>query len=326
MKICIYGAGAVGGFIGARLAKAGNEVSAVDIGPTLQSLQGHGFRVKHAEGVLHAPVNAVGDPAVLGPQELVVVAVKGPALARIAPAIGPLLGPDTIVMTPMNGVPWWFFDGFGGEYEGMRLAAVDPDGIIARSIPSSRVIGCVVHGSYAMIEPGFVHHVAGQHLIIGEALGGPSDRVRLLADTLTAAEFEIDVSEAIQTEIWFKLWGNMTMNPISGLTGATADLILDDPLVNRFCLDIMGEAARIGDRIGCPISQSGQERNALTRKLGAFKTSMLQDVEAGRPVELDALVTVVREIGQKVGVPTPSIDTLLGLARLAAQVRGLYPR
>ena len=326
MKICIYGAGAVGGFIGARLAEAGNDVSAVARGTTLRNLQEHGLRVQFADSLLQVPVRAAEDPAALGPQDVVVIAVKGPALAQVAASVSPLLGPDTIVMTAMNGVPWWFFDGFGGDFSGTRLEAVDHDGSIATAIPSSRVVGCVVHGSFSLLEPGFVRHGAGRRLIIGEPAGGVSDRLRALADVLAAAGFDVEASPAIQTEIWFKLWGNMTMNPISALTGATCDLILDDPLVNKFCLDVMAEAARIGGRIACPISQSGEERNALTRELGAFKTSMLQDVEAGRPVELDALVTVAREIGLKVGEPTPCIDTLLGLARLGAQVRGLYPR
>jgi 2-dehydropantoate 2-reductase len=326
MKVCIYGAGAVGGFLGARLAEAGNEVSAVARGATLSNLQEYGLRVQLKESLLQMPVTAAEDPATLGPQELVVVAVKGPALAQVAAAIGPLLGPDTIVMTAMNGVPWWFFDGFGGEFAGTRLQAVDHDGSIAAAIPSSRVVGCVVHGSFSLIEPGFVRHGAGQRLIVGEPGGGVSGRLRALADVLAAAAFEVEASPAIQTEIWFKLWGNMTMNPISALTGATCDLILDDPLVNRFCLDIMGEAARIGAKIGCPIAQTGEERNAMTRHLGAFKTSMLQDVEAGRAVELDAIVAVVSEIGRQVDEPTPCIDAVLGLARLAAQVRGLYPR
>jgi 2-dehydropantoate 2-reductase len=170
------------------------------------------------------------------------------------------------------------------------------------------------------VRPGF-----GKRLIIGEPDGSDSKRVHALAALLSKAGLDMVVSSTIQAEIWFKLWGNMTMNPVSAITGATCDRILDDPLVNRFCLDVMAEAARIGAGINCPIAQSGEARNAVTRELGAFKTSMLQDVEAGKAVELDALVSVVREIGQKIGEPTPQIDTLLGLARLHARVRGLYP-
>lgn len=183
----------------------------------------------------------------------------------------------------------------------------------------------MVHGSFALNEPGFVRHIGGKKLIIGEPDGALSERVQALAILLSAAGIEIDISTTIQQDVWFKLWGNMTMNPVSAMTGATCDRILDDPLVEKFCLQVMAEAAAIGAKINCPIEQSGKERNAVTRQLGAFKTSMLHDVEAGRSVELDALVAAVREIGETVGVATPNMDTLLGLARLHARTRGLYP-
>lgn len=325
MKICIYGAGAVGGFIGAQLAHAGYEVNAVDQGATLKALQEQGLRLQSDGIFLTEKVHATDDPAELGVQDLVIVAVKATAMVYVAQKIAPLIGPDTIVMTAMNGISWWFFDGFGGEYEGTRLAAVDPNGSIAAAIPARNVIGCVVHGSFSLNEPGFVRHGFGKKLIIGEPDGSDSERVRTLAKVLGKADLDIVVSNSIQADIWFKLWGNMTMNPISAITGATCDRILDDPLVNKFCLDVMAEASRIGAKIGCPISQSGESRNAVTRELGAFKTSMLQDVEGGRAVELNALVSVVREIGQMTGESTPNIDALLGLARLHAQVHGLYP-
>ncbi len=325
MRIAIYGVGAVGGFIGAKLAGAGNEVGAVARGATLAALREHGLRLREGEGLSAHRIAVSEDPSELGIQDAVIVAVKAPALASIAGRLAPLVGPDTLIVTAMNGVPWWFFDGFGGPYAGTRLGTVDPDGSIAAALPSEKVVGCVVHGSFAVEEPGLVRHVAGRRLILGRPAGGRTPRLLELAEALREAGLEIEVSESIQTDIWYKLWGNLTMNPISALTGATSDRILDDPLVNRFCLDIMAEAARIGERIGCPIAESGEQRNAETRRLGAFKTSMLRDVEAGRPVELDALVGVVQEIGQRVGVPTPNIDTLLGLARLHARVRGLYP-
>lgn len=324
MKICIYGAGAVGGFIGTKLGHAGYDVNVVARGATLKALKEHGFRLQ-SEGVnLKEKVRATDNPAELGVQDLVIVAVKATALASVAQKIAPLIGVDTIVLTAMNGICWWFFDGFGGEYAGTRLASVDPDGSIAAAIPTRNVVGCVVHGSFSLNEPGFVRHGFGKRLIIGEPDGSDSERVHRLAELLVNAGLVIEVSRNIQADIWFKLWGNMTMNPVSAITGATCDQMLDDPLVYRFCLDIMAEAARIGARIGCPISQSGEERSALTRQLGAFKTSMLQDVEAGRGVELDALVTVVREIGQMTAESTPNIDALLGLARLNARVKGLY--
>jgi 2-dehydropantoate 2-reductase len=325
VRITIYGVGAVGGFIGAKLAAAGNEVSGVARGATLAALRDHGLRLNEGGQASTHRIAVSDDPAALGVQDVVVVAVKAPALPAVARGIAALIGPETLVMTAMNGVPWWFFDGFGGPYAGMRLPAVDPDGAVAAAIPAAQVVGCVVHGSFFVAEPGLIQHKAGRRLIIGVPAGGEPARLLELAGVLRAAGLEIDVSPRIQTDVWYKLWGNITMNPISALTGATSDRILSDPLVNRFCLDIMAEAARIGEWIGCPIAESGEERNAETRKLGGFKTSMLQDVEAGRAVELDALVTVVRDIGRAVGVPTPSIDTLLGLARLHARVRGLYP-
>jgi 2-dehydropantoate 2-reductase len=325
MKICIYGAGAVGGFIGANLAQAGYPVNVLARGVTLTVLREHGLRLESDGALITEQVSATEDPEDLGVQDLVVLAVKATALPEVALCIAPLIGPKTLVMTAMNGVSWWFFDGFGGTYAGTRLTSVDPDGAIAAAIPSRNVIGCVVHGSFSLKEPGFVRHGFGKRLIIGEPDGSLSDRVQKLAKVLEEATLEIEVSRNIQADIWYKLWGNMTMNPISALTGATCDLMLDDPLVNRFCLEVMAEAARIGEKIGCPITQSGAERMSLTRKLGAFKTSMLQDAEAGKAVELDALVGAVREIGQKVGEKTPNIDALLGLSRLFARVHDLYP-
>jgi 2-dehydropantoate 2-reductase len=243
----------------------------------------------------------------------------------VAARIAPLLGPGTIVLTAMNGVPWWFFDGMGGPCAGMRLATLDPDGGIARAIPSRHVVGCVVHASCMAPAPGVVRNVMGQGLIVGEPAGGASARVTMLARALNAAGFECRVSERIQQDIWYKLWGNMTMNPVSAITGVTVDRILDDALADAFCRRVMEEARAIGAAIGCPIEQTVQDRNAVTRKLGAFRTSMLQDVDAGKPLEIDALLTVVREIAERVSVPTPNLDALLGLTRVFARSRGLYP-
>jgi 2-dehydropantoate 2-reductase len=273
---------------------------------------------------LSATVRASPDPADLGIQDLVVVAVKAPAMAEVARSIAPLLGPNTIVLTAMNGVPWWFFEGFGGRYAGTRLASVDPDGSIAKAVPAAHIIGCVVHASCSLKEPGFVQHHFGNKLIIGEPSGEKTQRVRELAAVLNGAGFETVVSDQIQKDAWYKLWGNMTMNPVSAITGATTDRVLDDDLVRGFIQSVMLEAKEIGARIGIPIDQSPEDRHEVTRKLGAFKTSMLQDVEAGKAVELDALVTVVKELGQLTHVPTPFTDALLGLARLHARVRGLY--
>jgi 2-dehydropantoate 2-reductase len=324
MKACIYGAGAIGGWIGVKLARAGCEVSVVARGATLENLRRNALRLQEGSETLAAQVRSSASPAELGVQDLVVVAVKAPAMAEVAKSIGPLLGPDTIVLTAMNGVPWWFFHGFGGSYAGKRLKAVDPDGAIAEAVPAKHIVGCVVHASCSLKEPGFVQHHFGNKLIIGEPSGAKSQRVQQLAALLERAGFETVLSEQIQKDAWYKLWGNMTVNPVSAMTGATTDLILDDKLVLGFISAVMLEAREIGARVGIPIAQQPEDRHQVTRKLGAFKTSMLQDVEAGKPVEIDALVTVVQEMGAMTGVPTPFTDALLGLSRLHARVHGLY--
>nr|WP_321365318.1 2-dehydropantoate 2-reductase [uncultured Desulfuromusa sp.] len=324
-KVCIYGVGAVGGFIGALLAKSGSDVSVVARGATLDTLQANGLKLQMGDDIIATPVRASDDPADLGVQDLVIVAVKAQSMTEVAAKITPLIGPETVVLTAMNGVPWWFFQGTNGEYSGLQLESVDVGGKITAAIPRDRVVGAVVHGSFASNGLGFARHVFGKKIVIGEPDGSDSKRLKAIARLFSVAGIEIETTTSIQREIWYKLWGNMTMNPVSALTGATCDKILDDPLVNRFCLKVMAEASEIGEKIGCPISQTGEERNAVTRQLGAFKTSMLQDVEAGRSLELDALVAAVREIGHKVGVETPEIDTLLGLSRLYARQRGLYP-
>jgi 2-dehydropantoate 2-reductase len=315
VRVCVLGAGAVGGLLGTRLALAGYQTSAVARGATLAALRAHGWRLVSGE---RTPVRATDSPADLGAQDLVVLAVKAPALPAVAATIGPLIGADTVVLPAMNGIPWWFL-------KDTPLRSIDPDGRVAAAIPRHHVLGCVVHVASTTPEPGLVRHTSGNELIVGEPDGGATERAHRIVEAFRYAGFAARLSTDVRTDIWYKLWGNMTMNPISSLTGATSDQILDDPLVTRFCLDVMAEAARIGAKIGCPIAESGPDRMAVTRRLGAFKTSMLQDTEAGRPIELDALVTAVQEIGERVGVPTPALDTLLGLTRLGARVRGLYP-
>jgi len=229
------------------------------------------------------------------------------------------------VLTAMNGVPWWFFDGRGGPCADLRLESVDPGGAMRAAVPARHVIGCVVHASAAQPAPGVVAHRIGRGLILGEPGGRRTDRLAAVADVLARAGFDVTQTQNIHYEIWYKLWGNLTMNPISALTGATGDRVLADPLLREFCTAAMVEAAAIGARIGCAVAQAPEDRHAITEKLGAFRPSMLQDAEAGRPLEIDAIVASVREIGAHVGVATPSIDALLGLIRLFARVRGLYP-
>ena len=325
MKVCIYGVGAIGGWLGVHLAQAGCTVSAVARGVTLQAVRSHGLRL-HQGGATHTvPVQVSDRPADLGVQDVVIIAVKAPALADVAAHITPLLGPHTLVFTAMNGVPWWFLHGFGGQVAGTRLHTIDPDAAIAQGIPAAHVLGGVVHASCAVDAPGVIRHHFGNGLIVGEPSGQITPRAQAWVDLLARAGFAATLSPQIQKDIWFKLWGNMTVNPISGITGATTDLILNDDLVRGFISSVMLEAKAIGEQLGIAIDQQPEDRHAVTRKLGAFKTSMLQDVEAGKGIELDALVSAVRELGQLTQVATPFTDALLGLSRLHARVRGLYP-
>jgi len=325
LRVCIVGAGAIGGFLGTRLAAAGRaSVSALARGATLDALQTHGWRLFQDDALLQVPAHAASDPASLGVQDLVVIAVKGQSLPALAPSLAPLVGPATLVLPAMNGVPWWF-GAVTPQLAAAPLEMVDPGGAVTQALPVQQVIGCVVHASTSTTAPAFVAHTMGRGLIIGEPAGGDSDRVRVVAELLTHAGFSVTCSERIRHDVWYKLWGNMTANPVSALTGATMDRVLDDDLVRAFNSGAMREAASIGERIGCVIEQTPDDRHAISRRLGAFRTSMLQDVDAGRPLELDALVGVVREIGQRVGVATPSIDALYGLARLFGRVHGLYP-
>jgi len=324
-RVCVVGAGAVGGMIGTRLALAGRaRVVALARGATLAALQHHGWRMQTAEGLLQAPARVAADAAALGEQDLVIVAVKGPALTQVAGAIAPLLGSGTVVLPAMNGVPWWFCEGLAGFPAG-PLESVDPGGRIAVAIAHGQVLGCVVHASASAPEPGLVQHHAGRRLVVGEPAGGSSTRALAVCALLTHAGFEAEASADVRSDIWFKLWGNLSFNPVSALTGATADRILADPLVRGYCAALMREAADLGALIGCRSAQTVEQRLAVAAGLGAFKTSMLQDAEAGRPLELDAIVTAVHEIGRRLGQPTPNIDVLLGLARLYGQVHGLYP-
>ena len=326
MRVCIVGAGAIGGFLGTHLALQGASVSALARGTTLVSLRDHGWRLEEGSELLQAPVAlAADDPRELGRQDLVIIAVKAPALPALAPTLAPLIDSNTLVLPAMNGVPWWFGVGIAALAE-RPLESVDPGGCTAQAIPFAQVLGCVVHAAATSSAPGIVRHRMGRGLIIGEPGGEVSVRLRTVASLLREAGFETMLSERIRYDIWYKLWGNMTMNPVSALTGATTDRIQADELVRSFCSAAMSEAAAVGARIGCDVRESPEDRHAVTRRLGAFKTSMLQDVEARRPLELDALVGVVREIGARVGVATPNIDALFGLTRLFGAVHDLYPQ
>ncbi|GAB3591791.1 2-dehydropantoate 2-reductase [Angustibacter peucedani] len=325
LRVCVVGAGAVGGMIGARLAATGTTTSALARGATLEALRDNGWQLHEDGALVTGPVTASSSADDLGVHDVVVVAVKAQSLPELAPSLRPLVGERTVVVPAMNGVPWWFCDGLGGPVDGLRLRSVDPDGAVAAALPTSQVLGCVVHLSASTSSPGVVVHGTKRGLIIGEPAGGPSERLQAVQALLSAAGFDVTASERIQDDVWFKLWGNMTMNPISLLTGTTMDRIVGDELVEQLVREVMLEAREVGERIGTPVRQDVDERLEITRSMGPMRTSMLQDADAGRAVELDALVTAVRELAQAVDVRTPFTDALLGLTRVAARARGLYP-
>jgi 2-dehydropantoate 2-reductase len=297
-------------------------VSVLARGATLAAIRERGLRVFPAPGNAGEPVTArvaaSDDAAELGEQDFVVVAVKAQSMAGVAASVRGLLGPATAVLSTLNGVPWWFLDPAcaGGPAAGAHLDSVDPGGLIAAALPVSRVIGGTVHLSASSPSPGEVSWRSGNGLIVGELSGLPSPRLEVLAGALRAAGFDLTVSPRIRDDVWYKLWGNLTLNPICALTGASTGPALDDDLVRDFISAAMLEARAIGEQIGCPIAQTPADRHAVTRKLGDFVPSMLQDARAGRPLELDALTGAVRELGVLTGVPTPCVDAIHGLARL----------
>ncbi len=323
MRIAIVGLGAVGGLLAARLSSAGHAVSALARGATLAAVREHGLVLHSATATIAARIATSGDAAALGPQDLVIVALKAPALPEALDAVATLAGDEAVVLPAMNGVPWWFMA--AAQADSAPLASVDPGGVLLARLPLQRLLGCVVHLTCSNPAPGVVRHGFGQRLVVGEPRGGDSARSREVCAALASAGLQAEASTDIRRDVWYKLWGNMTMNPVSALSGALSDAILDAPLVRDFMLRCMAEAAAIGCRIGCPIAESGEARLQVARELGGFRTSMLQDVEAGRRIELDALLGAVFEIGARVGVATPNVAALLGLTRLMARTRRLYP-
>ena len=342
MRICVIGAGSIGGVIASGLARAdGVEASVLARGATLAALASDGLRVYTADGIvttevitvpagpswnarcgpLLAELAASDDAAALGVQDVVIIAVKAQSMAGVAASVGPLLGPDTAVLSTLNGVPWWFLDGFGGPAAGRHLDSVDPGGTIAAVLPAARVIGGTVHLSASSPAPGEVSWHSGNGLILGELDGSASARLDALSAALRSAGFDVTESARIRDDVWYKLWGNLTLNPICALTGASTGPALDDDLVRGFISRAMLEARAIGERIGCPVTQTPRDRHAVTRRLGDFVPSMLQDARAGRPLELDALTGAVRELGLLTGVPTPCVDAIHGLTRLWMSAR-----
>ena len=339
MKLCVLGLGAIGSWVASRLAKAARErteladlkVSGLARGATLAAIQARGIRAERRtpEGIQfldQTPLQVSSSAQALGVQDVIVVSVKTTALAILAEQAQPMIGPNTLIISMMNGVPWWFFEGLDAARAAEPLNSIDPQGKIAQWLPPKQVIGTVTHLSASCPAPGRVLHNSGQRIIFGEPDARHSVRLKQLVRMFELAGFEVPIAEQrIQQDIWFKLLGNMTMNPMSAITGVTCDKILDDPQLRDFLSNCMREMMRVGARIGVPIELDPEERHVVTRKLGAFKTSMLQDVEAQRPIELDALVTAVAEMAVRVDEPVPNIQTLLAIARVRSRALGLYP-
>jgi 2-dehydropantoate 2-reductase len=326
MKLCIFGAGAVGGLIAVRLAHSGHDVSVVARGAHLTAIRRDGLRLLSGEKQSVARVRAESDPARLGEQDYVIVTVKGQSLPAVARSIAPLLGTRCSVVTAMNGVPWWFFDRlpFGGGT--LRLESLDPDGALARAMPTERIVGCVIHLAASTPEPGLVRHDMGQRLILGEPGGRNTVRTQNIAGVLAAAGFEVAVSASIEKEFWVKLLGNVSFNPVSALTLATANRLIADAQVKAYLLAIMREVLAVGRAVGVDADIDPEARMDMARKLGNFKTSMLQDLESGKALEIDNLLTGTLEIARKAGVAAPYTESLLGMIRLRAETTGQYSR
>ncbi len=326
MKICIYGAGAVGGVMAAWLGRAGHDISVVARGANLTAIRAKGLRVLDArtgETLVTQPA-ADRDPARLGEQDAVIVAVKAQSLPEVAANIGPLLGKDTAIVTAMNGVPWWFFDRLGFGNGKQRLESLDPGGKLTRAMPTERIVGCVIHLAASTPEPGLVSHNMNNKLIIGEPGGNNTARTARLGEALGKAGFDCKQSDFIEKDFWVKLMGNVSFNPVSALTLATADRLLGDPLVKSYMVAVMREVLAVGRAVGVDADIDPEARMDMARVLGKFKTSMLQDMEAGKALEIDGLLTGTLEVARHAGVAAPFTESLLGLARLRAASSGQY--
>lgn len=326
MKICIYGAGAIGGLLGAQLARAGEEVTLIARGPHLAAMRENGLTLRIDGAEHNVRVAATDKPADAGPQDVVIVTVKAHSVAPIAEAMQPLFGPDTAVVTAMNGVPWWYFHKASGPHEGRRIQCLDPDGRLERLIPGSRVIGCVVYPAAEVVAPGIIQHGYGNRFMLGEPDGAKSARATRLSEAMGKAGFKAPVRPRIRDDIWVKLWGNLSFNPVSALTHATLDRIAGDPGTRAVIRRMMVEGEAVGTALGVKFGVDVDTRIGWAADVGAHKTSMLQDLELGRPMEIDALVTAVAEMGDLAGIDTPTIDMILALVIQRAREAGCYPK
>lgn len=326
MKVCIYGAGAIGGYMAVELAAAGNaEVTCIARGPHLAAMRENGLRlVREGEDDKLVRVNATDDPAEAGPQDVVIVTLKAHSAAAVADRMVPLFGPETAVVTAQNGVPWWYFYKLGGPHDDTRVESVDPGNRQWDLIGPERAIGCIVYPAAEIAEPGVIRHEYGNRFTIGEPSGEKTERVQALAKLLSDAGLRTPVRPRIRDDMWVKIWGNVSLNPISALTGGTLAQMIDDPDVCGVIRQSMLEAQAVGEALGVKFAIDVEKRIEGAREVGDHKTSMLQDLELGRPMEIDALVASVQELGRIVEVPTPTIDTVLGLVKQRARLAGCY--
>jgi 2-dehydropantoate 2-reductase len=318
MKICVYGAGAIGGFLGAQLANAGEDVTLVARGPHLEAMRERGVKVLREdwERVAHPP--CTDEAALPGTQDVVVVALKEPSVRSSLPGIQSLLGPETVVVWAVNGIPWWYFYGLEGEWENHRLSSLDPDGAVWEAIGPERVVGCVVYPACEVVEPGVIRHLHGDRFSLGEPSGETTDRVQSVAWAFIGAGLRAPL-RSIRNEIWAKLWGNMAFNPISALSLATLDRVASDPGTVKLARMVMTEARKVAEALGARFKVDIDARIAGAAAVGPHKTSMLQDLERGRPMEIDALLGSVSELAGLVKVKVPTIETLLALLRQRAE-------
>jgi 2-dehydropantoate 2-reductase len=319
MKFLIVGAGAIGAYLGARMARAGLDVTLFARGPHLKAMQENGVQVKSADGELEARPRIVGSLEGAASADVVFLGVKAHSMPQLAPQLKPVLGPNTTVVSMQNGIPWWYFHGLGGEWEGLRLERIDPGGVISVAIETRRVVGSIVYFSTEITAPGVIQHTDGNRISIGEPDGTRSERCRRIAEALTASGLRCPITTHIRQEIWVKILGNASLNPVSALTRATLVQMLRDPGVSDMIRNIMHEVEAVSKKLGMELPISIDQRMAGAERVGEHKTSMLQDLEAGRPMELEALVGSVVELGEKVGVPMTHTRAVYNCAKLLGQ-------
>jgi 2-dehydropantoate 2-reductase len=316
VKFLIAGAGAIGAYVGACMARAGIDVTLFARGPHLKAMQEHGVRIRSQEGDFEARPRMIGSLEEAGPMDVLILGVKAHSLPQLAPQLKPALGPETTVVSTQNGIPWWYFQGIGGPWEGLRLERIDPEGVISAAIETRRVVGSIVYFSTEISEPGVIQHTEGNRISLGEPNGTRSDRCRRIAEALVASGLRCPITTHIREEIWVKILGNASFNPVSALTRATLVQMVRDPGTAELIRNIMQEVESVSRKLGLELPVSIEQRMAGAEKVGEHKTSMLQDVEAGRPMELEALVGSVVELGERLGLALPHTRMVYSCAKL----------